>query len=252
MAPSHAAPPRHHRSSSRHRRGSEPRQPRRALLLLILLTGATIGVVGWSAVGTGPKEPARPESVVLAQAAETDARARPTPATGADRATHLLSRQRRPRTRSWTTSDSQAGWTVFDADDRPSGLSGRQARSRSAGPVDVLHAWDRARAAAYADGSVAALRKLYAGRAGAGDVRLLRSYLRRGYRIEGLRMQLLAVEVLAHEPARWRLRVTDRLAAGVAVGYGERVALPRDRASTRTVVLRRDRDGGWRVVRVRG
>jgi hypothetical protein len=118
--------------------------------------------------------------------------------------------------------------------------------------VEVLRAWDEARAAAYASGSVAALRDLYAGTAGAGDVRLLRSYLRRGYRVDGMRMQLLAVSVRAHEPGSWVLRVTDRLAGGAAVGHGERIALPRDRASTRTVRLRRADDGRWRVVSVRG
>ena len=118
--------------------------------------------------------------------------------------------------------------------------------------MEVLREWDEARAAAYATGSVASLRELYAARAGASDVRLLRSYLRRGYRVEGMRMQLLAVRVLAHGPGRWRLRVTDRLAGGHAVGYGERLALPRDRASTRTVRLERGRDDRWRVVSVRG
>ena len=116
----------------------------------------------------------------------------------------------------------------------------------------VLRGWDRARAAAYAAGSVRSLRVLYVDGAGRADVRLLRSYVRRGYRVEDLRMQLLTVRVLQHRPGLWRLRVTDRLAGAAAVGYGERVALPRDRASTRTVVLRRDRRGDWRVVLVRG
>jgi hypothetical protein len=118
--------------------------------------------------------------------------------------------------------------------------------------VVVLRGWDAARAAAYASGSVAALRELYARDAGASDVRLLRSYLRRGYRVEGMRMQLLAVRVLADGPGRWLLRVTDRLAGGEAVAYGARVALPRDRASTHTVRLVRGQDGRWRVAAVRG
>jgi hypothetical protein len=118
--------------------------------------------------------------------------------------------------------------------------------------VRVLRTWDRARAAAYATGSVRSLRALYLAGAGEADVRMLRSYLRRGYRVEGLRMQLLAVDVLRHRPGAWSLRVTDRVAAAAAVGYGERVALPRDRASTRTIELRRDRSGAWRVARVRG
>lgn len=139
---------------------------------------------------------------------------------------------------------------------RPAAVS-RQARpaavSQQGRPaVEVLRGWDEARAAAYASGSVASLRELYARGAGASDVRLLRSYLRRGYRVEGMRMQLLAVTVLAHRPGRWLLRVTDRLAGAEAVRYDERVALPRDRASTRTVRLARAEDGRWRVVAVRG
>jgi hypothetical protein len=118
--------------------------------------------------------------------------------------------------------------------------------------VRVLREWDRARAAAYATGSVRSLRELYVAGAGEADVRMLRSYLRRGYRVESLRMQLLAVDVLRHRPGAWSLRVTDRVAAAAAVGYGERVALPRDRASTRTIELRRDRSGAWRVAGVRG
>lgn len=118
--------------------------------------------------------------------------------------------------------------------------------------VEVLREWDEARAAAYATGSVASLRELYAAGAGASDVRLLRSYVRRGYRVEGMRMQLLAVRVLTERPGCWRLRVTDRLTGAQAVGYGERLALPRDRASTRTVRLERGRDDRWRVVSVRG
>lgn len=128
---------------------------------------------------------------------------------------------------------------------RPAAVEARPA-------VEVLRGWDEARAAAYASGSVGSLRELYGRGAGASDVRLLRSYLRRGYRVEGMRMQLLAVTVLAHRPGRWLLRVTDRLAGAEAVGYDERVALPRDRASTRTVRLARGEGGRWRVVAVRG
>lgn len=152
-------------------------------------------------------------------------------------------------------------WRVVPAQDAAAPVVTRHAVERRAaapGPaaeaagVRVLRAWDRARSAAYAAGSVRALRRLYVGRAGAPDVLLLRSYLRRGYRVEGIRMQLIAVTVRAHGPGRWLLRVTDRLAGGEAVGHGERVALPRDRASTRTVRLLRGADGRWRVASVSG
>jgi hypothetical protein len=119
---------------------------------------------------------------------------------------------------------------------------------------DVLHAWDAARADAFADGDVAALRSLYVegSDAGTSDVALLRAYLRRGLRVEEMRMQLLAVEVLREERRLLRLKVTDRLAGAVAVGEGTRVALPHDAASTRVVELRRSPGGRWRVATVRG
>jgi hypothetical protein len=114
--------------------------------------------------------------------------------------------------------------------------------------LDVLHAWDHERARAYARGEPAALRALYVpgSVAGVRDVRTLRGYLRRGFRVEGLRMQLLAVRVLARRHGLWRLGVTDRVGHAVAVGHGTVVPLPRDSTSTRTVTLVR-RSGEWRV-----
>lgn len=114
----------------------------------------------------------------------------------------------------------------------------------------VLHRWDRARAAAFAAGDVAALRRLYVPGSAAGrrDVRTLRGYLARGLRVEGIRMQLLAVQVLQERRGWLRLRVTDRLTGAVAVGPQGRVRLPSDTASTRVVDL--VRRGGWRVAAV--
>ena len=115
----------------------------------------------------------------------------------------------------------------------------------------VLHRWDRARAEAFASGDLAALRRLYVpgSTAGTADARTLRAYLERGLRVEGMRMQLLAVEVLEERPGRIRLQVTDRLTGAVAVGPRGRVRLPSDAASTRVVELVR-RDAGWRVAAV--
>lgn len=115
----------------------------------------------------------------------------------------------------------------------------------------VLHRWDRARAAAFAAGDVAGLQRLYVPGSAAGrrDVRALRAYLARGLRVEGMRMQLLAVQVLQERTRRLRLRVTDRLTGAVAVGPQGRVRLPTDTASTRVVTLVR-RGGGWRVAAV--
>lgn len=113
----------------------------------------------------------------------------------------------------------------------------------------VLHAWDRARAAAWSRGSVRALRRLYVGGAGASDVRLLRGYRERGLCVEGLRVQVLALDVLDHRPGAWRVRVTDRVAGGTAVGGGVRQPLPRDQATERTLRLVRV-DGRWRIAAV--
>ncbi|MDQ3615249.1 MAG: hypothetical protein M3393_01205 [Actinomycetota bacterium] len=121
--------------------------------------------------------------------------------------------------------------------------------------VAVLHAWDAQRSGAYAHADLAALRGLYTvgSRAGTTDVALLRDYLGRGLRVKGLRMQLLAVEVVSSDPRRWRLRVTDRLHAGLVVDRrGRRVVLPRDQATTRIMTLRRvSGDAGWKVSAVR-
>ena len=115
----------------------------------------------------------------------------------------------------------------------------------------LLRAWDRARAEAWASGSVGALRRLYVDGAGASDVRLLRAYLERDLRVRDLQVQVLALEVLHRGPGEWRLRVTDRLAGGTAVGVdGARQQLPRDRATTRALALRRV-EGRWRMAAVR-
>jgi hypothetical protein len=114
--------------------------------------------------------------------------------------------------------------------------------------AELLARWDARRARAYARGDVAALRALYVAgsAAGARDVTVLRSYLRRGLRVRGLRMQLLAVEVRAHRPERVRLRVTDRVLGATAVGRGWSHRLPADQPTSRSLILVRV-DGAWRV-----
>lgn len=116
--------------------------------------------------------------------------------------------------------------------------------------VEVLRSWDRARAAAYAGGDVRALRGLYlpGSRAGRADLRVLRAYRRHGLRVEGMRTQLLTVEVHA-ERRRWmRLRVVDRLtgAQAVHVETGRRTALPRDAPTQRLLELH-EVGGRWVV-----
>jgi hypothetical protein len=119
-------------------------------------------------------------------------------------------------------------------------------------PGAVLADWDERRAAAWARGDAGALADLYApgSRSGAADVRLLRAYARRGLRVEGLTTQVLGLRVVERSPRRLVLVVTDRVVGGSAVGGSAPVALPADRASTRRVVLARQR-GRWVVADAR-
>jgi hypothetical protein len=119
-------------------------------------------------------------------------------------------------------------------------------------PVEPLRAWDARRARAWARGDPRRLRALYTPGSVAGrhDRAMLRAWAQRGLVVRQLRTQFLAVRELAHRPSAWTLLVTDRLAGGVAVGAGVRRPLPRDRATTRTVRLRRWH-GVWRVASVR-
>ncbi len=138
----------------------------------------------------------------------------------------------------------------------PSGAAGTAAatprRDPSSLALGVLHEWDARRAAAYARGSETRLADLYlaGSAAGAADVRLLRSYRLRGFRVEGMRTQVLALTVLRRGPDRWTLRVTDRLARAVAVRAGRRLVLPRDTSSTRVLTMRQAADGRWRMASV--
>ena len=115
----------------------------------------------------------------------------------------------------------------------------------------MLAQWDERRAAAWASGDPERLRSLYAAdsRTGVADVRLLRHYLSRGLRVEGLTTQVLALDVVRRSSRRLVLDVTDRVSAGAAVGGATPVALPADRASRRRVVLVRTGER-WLVAEV--
>lgn len=117
--------------------------------------------------------------------------------------------------------------------------------------LQVLAAWDRRRAAAWAGGDAVALAGLYApgSAAGRADVAMLERWVDRGLRVTGLRMQVLGVDVRRAAADRLDLVVTDRLAGGVAVGGATEVPLPRDGWSTRRVVLERAA-AGWVVADV--
>jgi hypothetical protein len=126
------------------------------------------------------------------------------------------------------------------------------ARSTSTGvesdTVRLLRAWDHRRARAYAKGDPAALAALYVAgsRTGAADVAVLRGYLDRDLRVTGMRTQLLGADVVERGVRRLTVLVTDVLTGAVATSGDRRWALPRDRPSTRRVVLVRVA-GEWRV-----
>jgi hypothetical protein len=119
----------------------------------------------------------------------------------------------------------------------------------------VLSDWDRRRAQAYATGDVAALDSLYVpgSRTGRRDHRLLRAYVDRGLVVRGMRMQVLACELVFMGARRIRVLVTDRLQGALVVGQSARdpttIRLPADRPSRRVVTFVR-RGGRWRVSEV--
>lgn len=118
--------------------------------------------------------------------------------------------------------------------------------------LDVLLAWDRSRAAAWARSDAAALRRLYlpGSATGRADVRMLRAYAARALRLRGLATQVLGCDLVRGSPGRMRLLVTDRVVGGEVVGRDAVTALPRDRASRREITFAR-LDGRWVVVEVR-
>lgn len=113
--------------------------------------------------------------------------------------------------------------------------------TRAVSSLAVLRDWDRARADAWAAGDADALRRLYVRGSGAGraDVAMLRKWASRGARVEGMSMQVLAVELRARTARRVVLVVTDRLVGARAVAAGAEVALPNDLATTRRLVFRK-------------
>lgn len=119
-------------------------------------------------------------------------------------------------------------------------------------PASILAGWDERRSAAWAEGDADALRALYVdgSRSGRADVRLLRRWAERGLRVRGLITQVLSLDVVSRSEGRLRLLVTDRVAGGEAVGRGQPVLLPVDRASTRRIDLVQV-EGEWLVDEVR-
>ena len=126
-----------------------------------------------------------------------------------------------------------------------------EARGRTARVVAALRGWDQRRSEAWAAGDEAALRALYRpGSAAAGaDVRLLRAYAARGWRVRGLTTQVFGVRLLERRGDTWVVRVVDRVAGGQLVCDGRTRPLPTTAAAVRRVELVR-RGDDWRVGRV--
>jgi hypothetical protein len=134
---------------------------------------------------------------------------------------------------------------------RAADLPPRPVRSPEPAPAAVLAGWDRQRAEAWAGGDADALAALYTPGSPSGDrdVRMLRRYLARDLRVEGLRTQRLVVVVVEHAERRLVLRVRDRVVGGTVRGPGVSVRLPRDRVSGHLVTLERV-GGTWLVAHV--
>ncbi len=117
--------------------------------------------------------------------------------------------------------------------------------------LDLLRAWDRRRAGAWAAGDATALRALYlpGSRTGRRDLAMLAAYERRGLRVTGMRRQVLAVRVRWRTPRALTLVVTDRLAEARVASGGTRSVLPRSRPTTRRIALRHT-SAGWCVAEV--
>ena len=130
--------------------------------------------------------------------------------------------------------------------------AGSRVERPAPGPRDVLAGWDSRRSQAWAEGDVAALRKLYVAdsRTGRADARMLAAYVDRGLRVEGLTTQVLALEVIDEGDDELTVRVTDRIVGGVVTGDAGGTPLPRDRPTTRTLALRRV-SGVWLMVTAR-
>ena len=150
------------------------------------------------------------------------------------------------------------GAALVPADDPADHPADRSVRSSAAadrtGPIAVLRTWDDERAAAWRAGDLRALDRLYApgSRTGRADRTMLRAWLDRGLRVTGLRMQVAAAQVQRADDRRLVLQVTDRVSAGAAaVRPGVDWPLPRDRWTTRRVVLVRVGER-WRVAEVTG
>jgi len=132
------------------------------------------------------------------------------------------------------------------------GIGGRPETATLRRGLDVLHAWDGRREAAWRSSDARTLRALYLPRSSAAgaDVRLLRAYTARGLVVRRIRTQVFSVRVLRSGPGGFTLRVVDRVAAGLVASSGGVRRLPSTAPLTRTITFRRT-GGRWLVASVR-
>lgn len=129
---------------------------------------------------------------------------------------------------------------------------GETAPSSVVRAAQVLAAWDRARAAAWARGDPIALVALYArsSATGARDVADLSRWHERRLRVVGLRQQVARLRVLVARPRRVVVEATERTVDATAVARHRRTALPDSAWATHRIRFRRV-DGRWVVVEVK-
>lgn len=118
--------------------------------------------------------------------------------------------------------------------------------------VAQVRQWDAARAAAWSEGSVPALRRLYTGSSveGRTDAAALEQWTRAGWKVEGVAPRLEQVEEVSSSSDTWVVDVLEQEAHMQAVNAGRRVALPAQPSRTRRITFVH-RDRGWVVARVR-
>jgi len=143
------------------------------------------------------------------------------------------------------------------ADHRPQSTT-HPVESDRARALVVLRSWDSQRAAAYSSANAGALSRLYVpgSVAGANDVRMLRQYAKRGWRVTGMRIQILGIDLVDHSDNSLSLVVTERLAQATARATRSQVirgdlarksvVLPRAQTTVHRVELRRSA-GSWLV-----
>lgn len=113
---------------------------------------------------------------------------------------------------------------------------------------EVLGRLDAVRERAWMDGSPRLLRLVYVdgSKLLSEDRSMLRAYLRRGLRVDGVELLLHRVRVVERGRGCVRLATVDELAAATADADGVHLALPDDQPTRHLVVLRREH-GRWQV-----